>query len=101
MAASFCSAASTNPDSCRRKEAGFSGPVQLHKTKLPTGGWPADPKWKEVGVFNKVTTERALEGYALYICTNVLGWKYEDCQALLVRVRQALKSKSYHAYYRW
>ena len=83
------------------KEAGFSGPIRLNKTKLPTGGWPADPKWKEVGVYNRVTTEQGLEGYALYICTNILGWKYEDVQALLHRVRQAMKNKSYHSYYRW
>jgi len=82
------------------KEAGFPDDVHLHKTKLPVGNWPADPKWKEVGIMNRITTEDGLEGYALYICTKVLGWEYNECQLLLTRVRQALRNKSYHPYYR-
>jgi SAM-dependent methyltransferase len=81
-------------------QAGFAD-VNLHKSKMPVGSWPADPRWKEVGILNKMTTGAGLEGYALYICTRVLGWDYNECQLLLVRVRQALKNRAYHAYYRW
>jgi SAM-dependent methyltransferase len=83
------------------KEAGFGGTVHTHKTKLPTTGWPADPKLKEVGVFNKAGVEESLEGFALYICCNVLGWEYAECQLLLARVRKAMNNRAFHSYYRW
>jgi hypothetical protein len=84
----------------RMEEAGFRD-VKTYKTKLPMGGWPADKKWKEVGQFNKISCEEGLEGYALYVLTNVLGWGYEDVQVFLAKIRQALGNKKYHTYYPW
>jgi len=83
------------------KEAGFPGPVHASNYKLPVGGWPADKRWKEIGLYNQLSIEQGLEGYALYLGTNVLGWSYEEIQVLLAKVRRALKNKSYHAYYPW
>ena len=83
------------------EEAGFSAPIQTNKTKLPVGTWPADERWKEVGLFNKICTEQGLEGYSLYICTTILGWSYEECQLLLARIRNAVRNPEYHAYIPW
>ncbi len=82
-------------------EAGFSGEVFTYKTKLPMGAWPQDKKWKEVGLFNRISTEAGLEGYGLYACCTVLGWEQAECQLLLARMRQALKNKALHPYYPW
>ena len=84
----------------RMEEAGFAD-VQTHYFKLPIGGWPADPVLKEVGIFSKISNEQGLEGFALYVCTNILGWGYSEVQMLLLRMRQALNNKSYHGYYPW
>ena len=83
------------------KDAGFSGPVHTKNFKLPVGSWPAEKRWKEIGLFNKSSIEQGLEGYALYLGTNVLGWSYDELQVLLAKVRAAVKNKSYHAYYPW
>ncbi len=82
------------------QEAGFSD-VQTQNMKLPIGEWPADPRLKETGLFTRLGAEQGLEGFVLYICTEVLGWQYKEVQVLLARVRQALKDKSYHAYCPW
>jgi len=83
------------------KEAGFSGPINSRNFKLPVGSWPADERWKQIGLFNQTSCEQGLEGYALYLGTKVLGWSYEDLQTLLAKMRVALKNKAYHAYYPW
>lgn len=81
------------------KEAGFTGSINNRNFKLPLGNWPADPKQKEIGSFNKLSVEHGLEGYALFLGTKVLGWSYEEVQVLITGVRKALETKSYHAYY--
>lgn len=82
------------------EEAGFTN-VQTKAIKTPVGGWPADKKQKEIGQFNRLGLETSLEGYTLYLLTTILGWKYEEVQLWLVRVRQALKNKHYHGYTTW
>jgi len=81
-------------------EAGFSD-VQTKTIKTPLGGWPADKKWKEVGQFNRFSIETSLEGYSLYLLTNVMNWKYDEVQLWLTRVRAALKNREYHGYTTW
>ena len=82
--------------------AGF-GPnsIKTRTIKAPIGAWPAEAKWKEVGLFNKAALESGLEGFGLYILTNVMGWEYTEVQLWLARVRAALKNKSYHSYATW
>ncbi|KAH6988678.1 S-adenosyl-L-methionine-dependent methyltransferase [Ilyonectria destructans] len=81
-------------------EAGFRN-IQTKIIKTPVGGWPADKKWKEVGQFNRLALETGLEGFGLYMLTNVMGWEYADVQVWLARVREALRNKSYHGYSTW
>lgn len=82
------------------EEAGFRD-VQTRAVKTALGGWPADRRQKEIGYFNRLSFETSVEGYALYALTTVLGWEYEDVQMWLVRVREALRNKQYHAYTTW
>ncbi|KAF4332694.1 s-adenosylmethionine-dependent methyltransferase [Fusarium beomiforme] len=81
-------------------EAGFSD-VQKKMIKTPIGGWPAAKKWKEVGQLNRVSIETGLEGFGLYMLTNVMGWEYNQVQVWLTKFREALKNKSYHGYATW
>lgn len=82
------------------EEAGFSG-VETQAFKTAVGGWPADPRQKEIGFFNKLSLETGLEGFALYALTKILGWDYAAVQVWLAKVRQALQNKRYHAYSTW
>ena len=87
------------------KEAGFGGEgaaeIKTRVVKTPIGAWPAEAKWKEVGLFKKLGLERGLEGFGLYILTSVMGWQYEEVQSWLARVRDVLKNKSIHSYSSW
>ncbi|KAH6883556.1 S-adenosyl-L-methionine-dependent methyltransferase [Thelonectria olida] len=81
-------------------EAGFSN-IQTKTIKTPIGGWSADKKWKEVGLFNGLSIETGLEGFGLYMLTNVMGWEYAEVQVWLARVQEALKNKSSHGFTTW
>jgi ubiquinone/menaquinone biosynthesis C-methylase UbiE len=80
------------------KDVGFEN-VEEKRHKLPLGGWAKDPKWKSVGTYNLVATEQGLEGFALYVLTQVQGWDLVQTQTYLASVRKELKSRSNHAYY--
>ncbi|KAM5375928.1 hypothetical protein ACJZ2D_005718 [Fusarium nematophilum] len=60
------------------------------------GGWPKDPKWKEVGQYNLHIVDGSLEGYVLFMLTNVMGWEYIEVQAFLTKTRATLRDKSVH-----
>ncbi|KAI9172851.1 hypothetical protein HJFPF1_02365 [Paramyrothecium foliicola] len=68
------------------REAGFSGIVYQDTVRLPIGDWALDKKWKEVGMFNRASLEQGLEGFASYICTNLLGWSREEVEVLLMKL---------------
>jgi len=80
------------------KEAGFTA-IKEHPFKLPLGSWPKDPKMKEIGNFNLVMTDRSLEGFALYLFTQVLGWSVEETHVYIAQARKELRNKSIHGYY--
>jgi len=80
------------------EEAGFTN-VQVRHTKLPIGPWAADPVLKEIGMFSKARNDHSLEGYSLYICTNILGWKYDEVQVLVAKMRQAMNNRSIHGWF--
>ncbi|KAM0436822.1 hypothetical protein ACHAPT_002534 [Fusarium lateritium] len=79
------------------KDAGFTD-TDEHRFKLPTGGWAADKKWKEVGQYNLLITENSLEGYVLFLLTQVMGWEVAEVQVFLAKTRKALRDKSIHSY---
>ncbi|KAI9146839.1 Secondary metabolism regulator LAE1 [Paramyrothecium foliicola] len=80
------------------KDAGFEA-VTEKRLKLPLGNWARDPKLKAVGSYNLVATEQGLEGFALFILTQVHGWDLAQTQIYLASVRKELKNRSIHAYY--
>ncbi|KAK1757039.1 S-adenosyl-L-methionine-dependent methyltransferase [Echria macrotheca] len=82
------------------EEAGFTN-IQKKLVKVPIGGWPAQQKWKDVGLYNKLGIETGLEGFALFALTTIMGWQYEQVQLLLARVRASLNDKKQHNYNPW
>ena len=55
---------------------------------------------KQIGMWNYHYCYEGCEGWALYLCTRILGWRVEECQVLVAEFRNALKDKKIHAYYR-
>lgn len=80
--------------------AGFVNSVK-QPVKLPIGPWAADKKMKEVGNFNFMMLDTSVEGLAMYMLTNVMGWEYAEIQVFLARIRAAMRNKSYHGYSLW
>ncbi|RSL59567.1 hypothetical protein CEP54_007261 [Fusarium duplospermum] len=77
--------------------AGFVD-VQQEIRKLPIGSWAKDPKLKEIGRFQGIQQIQAVESYSPRIFSTVLGWKEEEVQAFVAKVRKDLKDPSIHLY---
>ncbi|RYP09002.1 hypothetical protein DL765_008599 [Monosporascus sp. GIB2] len=81
------------------EEAGFVD-IQVWEFKAPIGGWPADPKLREIGEFAQMCTEADIEGYILFVCHTVLGWSKEEVSVFVAHWRRQVRSKKTHAFYR-
>lgn len=81
-----------------QRDAGFQN-IQAEYYKLPFGGWPADPKWKQIGLYNQLITSESMEGYVLFLLRTVHGWTYEEILEFCANARKQLRDRSVHAYF--
>ncbi|KAL1647794.1 hypothetical protein SLS58_002595 [Diplodia intermedia] len=58
-------------------DAGFEDVSEV-RFKLPVGSW---------------------KGWAMFLLTHVLGWKYEEVMVLVAKFKEALRDRKTHAYY--
>ncbi|TDZ33053.1 Secondary metabolism regulator LAE1 [Colletotrichum spinosum] len=72
------------------REAGFVNVVE-RRWAVPIGGWPRDPLLKEIGVCNLQFHDQSLEGFSMFLLTQVMGWKSAPAGAFVAECRQALK----------
>lgn len=79
-------------------EAGFED-VTMHVYKWPTNGWPMDPRYREIGLWNHENTMMGLEGYTMAPLTRALDWMPAEVDVFLIDVRKDLKDRSIHAYW--
>jgi hypothetical protein len=73
--------------------------VEVTVNKIPLGGWPKDPKMKELGrwfrlLFLEMT---GMDAYTLALFTRN-GWSEEETKVLLAKSRAELKSGRMHTY---
>ncbi|KAF4466146.1 methyltransferase [Fusarium albosuccineum] len=81
------------------KEAGFIN-IHIDNRKVPISGWPQDPRKKEIGQFVHAALEQDLEGYILYMASQLLGWTMDEVRVYCVQLRRELRNtKRYHPYY--
>ncbi|KAK0611686.1 S-adenosyl-L-methionine-dependent methyltransferase [Immersiella caudata] len=88
-------------DNTQRKAmeaAGFVD-IQEHNIKMPIGGWAADPKLKEVGLYSQLVLEGDPEGYVLFM-TSTLGWSREQILAYIAAVKRETRSGKLRPYYK-
>lgn len=81
------------------REAGFAGELFVKNHKMPIGTWPRDGVLKEVGAFNLVACEQGLEGFAVYLGTQVMGYEIGELERTFAGMRRCLRNQAYHAYY--
>ncbi|KAH6868872.1 putative SAM dependent methyltransferase [Thelonectria olida] len=82
----------------RMHEVGFVDIVE--KTyQLPCGGWSSDPKLKQIGVYNLAFLDESLEGFALFLLKEIMGWEYTEIQLFVARMRSAIWNTKIRPYY--
>ncbi|KAK0611258.1 S-adenosyl-L-methionine-dependent methyltransferase [Immersiella caudata] len=80
--------------------AGFVD-VEVVDGKLPLNGWMEDDKWKEIGQFCRLALEQDIEGYILFIWTQVMGWTAEETKVFIAHLRRQMRDPKLHAYFRY
>ncbi|KAL8705594.1 MAG: hypothetical protein Q9201_001281 [Fulgogasparrea decipioides] len=80
------------------QEAGFVD-VVVKEFKMPIGQWPRDKTLREAGAFGLVAMLEGIGGLTMAFWTRFLGWKAEDVEAELVKVKREFRNNAYHAYW--
>ncbi|KAK8237765.1 methyltransferase domain-containing protein [Phyllosticta capitalensis] len=78
------------------KEQGFVN-VRHERIKFPIGPWPKDKDKKELGMFNLMQTLEGLEAYTLRLFTQVHGWRREEIDVVVAKVRSEIMSRWLHS----
>ncbi|KAJ5087970.1 hypothetical protein N7456_011586 [Penicillium angulare] len=77
--------------------AGFEDVTQFTYL-LPYSPWPRDPYLKEIGKYQALQVNQAVEAYGLRLCTQVLGWGEDPSKIFQAMVKKQLRETSLHAY---
>lgn len=81
------------------KEAGFED-VQTEAYKLPMGTWPKDQRLKTIGACNREQFLQGLNGIAMGVFTRLLGWKSEEVEVFIAKVRNDVNNAKLHGYWK-
>ncbi|KAF5009480.1 hypothetical protein FDECE_4303 [Fusarium decemcellulare] len=79
------------------EEAGFAI-LEERKLRMPIGSWPLDPKYKVAGEFAHAALYEDIEGYLLYLLTEIFKWEEAEVQVFLMEVRKELCQNSMRLY---
>lgn len=82
------------------EDAGFVD-VRAEKFLVPIGPWAKDKHLKTLGSWNLVQIEDGVEGFSIRLYTQFLGWKAEEVQVLLAKVRKDLRNPRIHMMYQF
>ncbi|KAF5497829.1 putative methyltransferase tdiE [Colletotrichum siamense] len=80
------------------EDAGFVD-VVVKKEKWPYTPWPKDPKYKELGEWDKESALQGIEAITMALFTRVLDWSVPETTVFCAEVRNELKRVDVHAYY--
>jgi SAM-dependent methyltransferase len=80
------------------REAGFEDVVQKYY-QVPVGGWSSDPVYRQIGLFNLAFMNESLEGFALFLLREIMGWEYERVQVFVAEMRSEIRNTKIRPYY--
>lgn len=80
------------------REAGFAD-VHEKRIKIPLHGWPKDPRLRKMGYLAQAALDQSLDGYGLYLFTEVLGWSREEAIVLTAKMRREMHKASNCPYF--
>ncbi|KAF7551167.1 hypothetical protein G7Z17_g5200 [Cylindrodendrum hubeiense] len=73
--------------------AGFVDIVEK-KVKAPMHGWPRDPKLQQAGLLFLLALDESIEGFGIFLLTQILDWQKEEVLVLIAEFRREMKKKS-------
>lgn len=79
------------------RETGFEA-VTEDVYKVPIGPWAKGQSYKDLGVYYRAQFLEAVEPFTLELYTKVLGYSYEQAQAVIALVKGDLTNRSAHLY---
>ncbi|ODA80702.1 hypothetical protein RJ55_03661 [Drechmeria coniospora] len=79
-------------------DAGFTN-VAEKSYQVPVGAWSNDQRMKRIGAYNLAFMEESLEGFALFMLKEVLGWEYTTVQLFVMEMRRAIRSSRIRPFY--
>ena len=66
--------------------------------QVPIGPWAKDEKPKELGRWNLLAALDSLAPYTLRLFTHSLGWRKEEMEVFIAKVRKELRDRNIHSY---
>ncbi|GLI79699.1 hypothetical protein PoHVEF18_008039 [Penicillium ochrochloron] len=78
-------------------DAGFEDVTQLTYF-LPYSPWPKYHYLKELGRYQQIMSQQAIEAYVLRLCTQVLGWGVDVSKIFQAQCRKQIGDRNVHAY---
>ncbi|KAF4900370.1 Secondary metabolism regulator LAE1 [Colletotrichum fructicola] len=72
------------------RDAGFVDVVEK-RWAVPIGTWPKDPPLREIGAYNLQFHDQSLEGFSMFLLTQVMGWDSTPAAMFVAEARAALK----------
>jgi len=78
-------------------DAGFHD-VRDNIYKVPIGTWPAEPKLKEIGMYERENVCLAAEPWTLGFLGRLNGWSNDECRVLIAEVRREVRDPKLHLY---
>lgn len=79
-------------------DAGFINIV--HRSyQVPVGTWSSDARYRKIGLYNLAFMEQSLEGFALFLLVEIMGWEYAQVQVFVAQMRSAIRDVKIRPYY--
>lgn len=65
---------------------------------VPVGGWSSNPIYREIGLYNLAFMTESLEGCALFLLREYMGWERARIEVFIAEMRRAVRSSSERPY---
>ncbi|KAK4153508.1 Phosphomethylethanolamine N-methyltransferase [Chaetomidium leptoderma] len=79
------------------EKAGFEAITQW-EFKCPIGAWPQDKKLRDIGSYALAGILQDIEGWILFVWSQVMGWSKEQVAVYVAHLRNQLKDRNVHGY---
>ena len=66
--------------------------------QVPVGPWAKSSKLKELGRWSLLATHESLSAYALRLLIGSLGWKKEETEVFIAKVKKEYGDRNIHPY---